>query len=68
MNIQSKKREEKVRDIEFTNPTISRIICYSNLLNDKSDFFKDNGVTDFSQINSSIGLQTIDPLSNEVFL
>lgn len=68
MNIQSKKREEKVRDIDFTNPAINRIIHYSNLLNDSSDFFRDNGVTDFSQINSANGFQIIDPLNNEVFL
>lgn len=68
MNIQNKKRDEKVRDIDFTNPSINRIIHYSNLLNEKSEFFKDNGVTDFSQINSAEGFQIIDSFSNEIFL
>lgn len=68
MNIQSKKKEEKVRDIDLTNPTINRIVHYSNLLNDKTEFFKDNGVTDFSQIESAFGFQSIDQFNNEIFL
>ncbi len=68
MNIQNKKREEKVRDIDFTNPAINRTIHYSNILNDRDNFFKDNGVTDFSQIESSNGFHSINKLSNEIFI
>ena len=68
MNIQNKKKEEKVRDIDFTNPAINRIVHYTNLLNDKSEFFQDNGVTDFLQIDSSNGFQIIDSFNNEIFL
>lgn len=68
MNIQNKKKEEKVRDMEFTNPTINRMIYYSNLLNEKSEFFKDNGVIDFSQIETAKGFQIIDPFNIEMFL
>jgi len=68
MNIQNIKKEEKVRDIDFTNPTINRIVHYSNLFSEKSEFFKDNGVTDFLQIDSSNGFQIMDPFNNEIFL
>jgi len=68
MNIQNKKRNENVRDIDFINPSINRIIHYSNLLNERSEFFKDNGVTDFSQINSAKGFQIVDSFNNEIFL
>lgn len=68
MSIHSKKVEEKVRDIDFTNPTINRIFNYSNILNDQSEFLKDNGVTDFSLIDSLNGIQIIDPFNSQTFL
>lgn len=68
MNIQNKKKEEKVRDFEFTNPTINRIVHYTNLLNETDDFLRDNGVTDFSQITSSKGIQIINSSNSEILL
>ena len=68
MNIQNKKKEEKVRDVDFTNPTINRIVHYSNLLNEKSDFFKDNGITYFSQIESCKEIKLTSSYNSEIFL
>lgn len=68
MNIHSRKAEEKVRDIDFTNPAINRIFNYSNILNDQCEFLKDNGVTDFSLIDSLDGIQIIDPFNSQNFL
>lgn len=68
MNIQSKKKEEKVRDVDFTNPTINRIVHYTNLLNEKNDFFKDNGITDFSQIESCKEIKLTNSYNSEIFL
>jgi len=62
------KLKEKVRDIDFTNPTINRLVQYSNLLSEQIDFIKDNGVKDFSLFNSSNKIQTINPFNNETFL
>lgn len=68
MNIKNKRKEEKIRNIDYTNQTINRIVHYSNLLNETDNFFKDNGVSDFSQINSSKGLQIINPTNSEILL
>jgi len=68
MSFNNTKLKEKVRDIDFTNPTINRLVHYSNLLSEQIDFIKDNGVKDFSLFNSSNKIQTINPFNNETFL
>lgn len=68
MSLNTTKLKEKVRDIDFTNPTINRLVHYSNLLLEQSDFIKDNGVKDFSLFDSSNKTQTINPFINETFL
>ena len=60
--------EEKVRDIDFTNPTINRLVYYANLLSEQCEFIKDNGVRDLALLNSSKEIQTIDPFHNQIFL
>ena len=68
MSFHITKLEEKVRDIDFTNPTINRLAHYSNILSEQVEFIKDNGVKDFSLLDSSSKIQEIDPFSNGNFL
>lgn len=68
MDIHDKRREEKVRDISFTNLSVNRIIHYTNILCEDDDFFKDNGISDFSIINNSNEIKFINASSNDIYL
>lgn len=61
-------RTGKVRDMEFCNSTINRVDHYSNILSEQSKFITDNGIKDFSLINSSKKIQTISDCGNESFI
>lgn len=68
MNFHGTNLEEKVRDIDFTNPTINRMAHYTNILSEQCEIVKDNGVKDFSLFTSSDKIKAIDPFSNQIFL
>lgn len=68
MNFSSINLKEKVRDVDFTNPTINRLAHYSNILEEKDGFIKDNAIRDFSLLNSSNKIQIIDPFDSQIFL
>lgn len=51
MNIQKRVKEEKVRDVDFTNSSDNWLVCYSNILNSGCDFLKDNTINDFRLLN-----------------
>ena len=44
MCVQKRIQEEKIRYVDFTNQTINRFVCYSNILTTGCCFLKDNGV------------------------
>lgn len=63
MDIQRKVQEERIRNVDYTNQTINRLISYSNILTTGCSYLKDNGVTDFSlidYINDSDKIRLID--------
>ncbi len=60
--------DEKIRDIDFTNPAINRLVHYSNILLEQIQYLKDNGVKDFSLINDTNKIHGITPFDKEPFL
>ena len=63
MDIKSKRFEEKIRDIDFTNQSINRYVAYSNILTTGCEYLKDNGVTSFfliDYINDTDSAKLID--------
>lgn len=68
MNIQKRIKEEKVRNVDFTNQTINRFVCYSNILNGGCDFLKDNGINDFYLLNYIDDSDNTKLFDNESFL
>ena len=52
-----RKIEEKVRDIDYKNTSINRLIIYSNLLIESNSSFRDNAVTDLAFIDSMSGIK-----------
>ena len=68
MDIHDRKKEEKVRDISFTNSSVNRIIHYANILCDDNGFFKDNEVSDFSIIDNSNKARFINTSNNDIYI
>ncbi len=61
-----RKIEEKVRDVDYTNPSINRLTIYSNLLMEGNQTFRDNAVTDLAFIDCVNGIKN-SKLSNSSF-
>lgn len=45
------------RSKEFCNSTVNRLTHYSNILAEQSEFINDNGIKDFSLVDSSKKVQ-----------
>lgn len=68
MGLYSTNIEERVRDVELTNPTINRLTHYFNILSEEIEFLQDNGIKDFFLLNSSNKIQMIKPFHNKTSL
>ena len=68
MDIKRTIKEEKVRNIDFTNQETNRLISYSNILTTGCKYLKDNGVTDFSLIDYINDTDKIKLIDEESFI